>query len=693
MVRRVFSPTISVMLVAVLLTGTGQECAAQTNTPAPVRLPSPTASANSPPAASTTPSAARQVGAKLASAKRPRVELQDVPQVSAVTEVQPPTPMVPGRVLQLSQTRPRQSGWLDDYRGRVLEQSTSMSDSAARRDSVPSVGDTAFDKLPSNELVWWQSTLQQTLGMGTTSVPVDVSWLVQTALESSPLVRSLLTRPDFDRTSVVIADSDFDTTAFLETKFVDTNDPIGSLLTTGDATGRFRDETWTGDAGIRRKLRGGGTLDAVQRGGFQQNNSEFLVPNPQGTTRLELNFSQPLLKDRGRTVNQIRVLLAQIDVRLTQSEVRQELENHLLKVTQGYWDLYQARSEYLQRQRLLQRTEELHSIIAGRQQVDAMTRQLLRSEASLAERRTGLRRAEATIRDAQARLRVLTGSVALTNSDTIELTPRELPTMSAIPISAQDATISALENRADIAGSLAKIRSTSAKCGVAKNQLLPRLDMLLSTYVAGLDSRRDTWGAFVNQFSDGRPSYAAGLRYEIPLGNRAARARLQRSKLEMTRAIEDFRQTTETAIAEVEIAARETKTAHDEMAARYQAVAAASREVDYLQQRYETLVDPQESAIVLIEDLLDAQQRLFDGERSYVAAQIDYAISWVRLRRSMGVLLRIENFTNVPNDEPLTLQDAGDDTATPEFFDEYQLLEDTDALPTSPVVVEQWGPR
>lgn len=670
------------MLVAVITAG-GWQCANAQETPGkPTRLPATGAQSG---AATSKSAPMKLVGAKLFRDNVDVVKHDDV-----VTEVQPPTPMVPGRVLQLTQTPPRHDSLLDDYRGRVLEQ-FAVND-LNRTGTFSSNG---ADQ-PAEDLIWWQPALQQTLGLGTASVPVDVSWLTQTALESSPLVRSLLTRPDIDRTSVVIADSDFDPTAFLETKFVDTNDPIGSLLTTGNASGRFRDETWSGDAGIRRKLRGGGSLDAVQRGGFQQNNSEFLIPNPQGTTRLELNFSQPLLKDRGRAVNQIRVLLAQIDVRLTRSEVRQELESHLLRVTQGYWDLYQARSEYLQRQRLLQRTEQLHAIISGRQQVDAMTRQLLRSEASLAERRTGLRRAEAEIRDAQARLRVLTGSVVLTQAEMTELMPRELPPMSVIPVEARDAAISALENRADIASALAKIQSVSAKCGVAKNQLLPRLDMLLSTYVAGLDSRRDTWGAFVNQFADGRPSYAAGLRYEIPLGNRAARARLQRNKLEMTRAIEDFRQTTESAIAEVEIAARETKTSYGEMSARYQAILAAQREVMYLQQRYETLVDPQESAIVLIEDLLDAQQRLFDGERSYVAAQIDHAISWVRLRRSMGVLLRMDSINVDAEMEPLVMTDGP--SGVGEFegiivepIDGFELLEEPVAFPTSPVVVEELG--
>ncbi len=547
--------------------------------------------------------------------------------------VLPPTPQVPGDVFSLATPITDNHGWLDPYRGRVLEIETDATDvtEAPNGQSIPS----------SDEVhLWWQDALKQPLGMSPRAIPVDVSWLTRTALQSSPLVQSLLTQPKIDQTAVVIADAEFDAAVYLEGKFVDTDEPVGDTLTTGRAFGRYRDETFSADVGMNRQLRGGGTLEAVQRGGFQQNNSDFLVPNPQGTTRLELNYSQPLLKNHGRAVNEISIVLASIDVRLTRGEVRQALEKHLVSVTRAYWDLYQARCEWMQRSRLLRRTEKLHSIVVARQHVDTITRQRLRSEAALAERRTGLSRAEASIGDAQAKLRMLTGSEILQHDVHVELTPQEVPPAVLIPIATRDAAVMALDNRPDLDVAMQRIRSASAKIGVAKNQVLPRLDLLLTGYVAGLDSRRDTWGAFLNQFSDGAPTYAAGLRWELPVGNRAARARLTRNRWEYCRALEEFRQATESVLADVDIATRETKTSYQEMSARYQSILAARREVDYLQQRYERLVEPQQSAIVLIEDLLDAQQRLFNAEKDFVDAQVAYAMSWVELRRSMGVLLR-----------------------------------------------------
>lgn len=523
-------------------------------------------------------------------------------------------------------------GQLDQYRIRAA----GMIDSPS-----PTAND--FSLPVASEGIWWQEMVGGPIGLSRKTLPVDLAGLTQTALAYSPLVKSILTEPQIRRSDLVIVDAEFDTTAFIEAKFADTNEPVGSRLTTGNDANRYLDNTFSSSAGLRKKSRYGGSLEAVQRGGFQDNNSTFLDPNPQGTTRLEINFSQPLLKDHGRAVNNTRVLLAQIDIEMAKSDVRADLEKHLVDVTRAYWDLFGSRADWLQRNRLLQGASDLHRILVARDSVDSLKRQILRAEVAVASRRSDLIRAEARIRNAQARLRTLTGDPRLIQSTDWELTPQESPLTIPVNLSTKEATVTALDNRPDIAKSIRQIQSISARVGAARNQILPRLDMILSTYVAGLDPNRDAFGAFVNQFSDGRPSYAVGLLFEVPLGNRASRARLERSRWELTRAIYEFQQTTDVAFTEVEVAVRETHTSLNEMVTKQQAIAAASQEVAYLNQRWKLLPDPGESAVLLIENLLEAQERLADEERGFVRAQMAYAMSWVQLRRAMGVLLRFDS--------------------------------------------------
>jgi outer membrane protein TolC len=522
-------------------------------------------------------------------------------------------------------------GQLDPARARAMQ----IEDAVAGETDVPA-------KVIDFDL-WWQDAVTEPLGLSPEVLPVDVAGLTESALICSPYIQGILAEPEIRRSDIVIADAEFDPLAFLEAKFADTNDPVGDALTTGNSASRFLDNTFTSAAGLQKRSRLGGSLEVVQRGGFQDNNSSFLIPNPQGTTRLEINFTQPLLKDHGRAVNNTRVLLAKIDLQLTNSEVRGELEDHLANVTQAYWDLYQARADWLQRNRLLSGAESLHEILLARGDVDTQQRQILRAEAAVASRKSDLVRAETRIRNAQARVRLLTGDPQLLQATRWELTPQDRPLAAAVQLSAREATITALDNRSDIARSIRAIQSVSTRVGAAKNQVLPRLDLILSTYVAGLEDKTDVFGAWANQFSEGSPSYAAGLRFDIPLGNRASQARLTRSRWELSRSLLEFQQTTEIAFTEVEVAVREVQSTFDETVAKKQAIDAAGREVDYLRQRWELLPDPNESAVLLIENLLDAQERLADEERAFVTAQVAYAMSWVQLRKSMGMLLRLED--------------------------------------------------
>ena len=495
---------------------------------------------------------------------------------------------------------------------------------------------------------WWESGVTAPIGFALDALPVNVAGLTQTALVQSPLVQGVLAEPQIRQQDVIIENAAFDSLAFIEGKFADTSEPVGSRLTTGDNSTRFRDETLSSSAGLRKKSRSGGALELTQRGGFQENNSTFLIPNPQGTTRLEINYTQPLMRDRGRAVNQTRVVLAQLDLKLATNEAREDLESHLVDVTRAYWGLYQARAEWLQRKRLHDRAVELRDVLQARGDIDSQPRQILRSEAAVARRASDLIRVETRIRNLQARLRTLTGDPQLTHQANWELIPQDVPLALPIALSRRDATITALDNRTDITEAIRKIHAISARVGAARNQVLPRLDLILHSHLAGLDSRRDTLGAFGRQFSEGRPSYAAGLLYEMPFGNRAAKARLQRNRWEMSRALNEFQQTTEEAFTDVEVAVRETQTAFAEMAANQKSIEAADREVSYLEQRWKWLPDPNESAVQLIEDLLDAQERLADEEQAFVTAQVGYALSWVQVRKSMGILLRLEDPNSAP---------------------------------------------
>jgi outer membrane protein TolC len=511
--------------------------------------------------------------------------------------------------------------------------------SSERQGIDASFGDEPL-RMPEGFSPWWDGQVRRSAKPS--SLGIDVDGLVQSALEHSPAIRAVSTAPGIRQTVLVEESADFDWRSFLETTYDNFDDPVGNTLTTGNNDTRFTDRVWHASGGFRRKNNHGGEFELAQRLGNQENNSRFLIPNPQGTARLELSYTQPLLSGAGVPYNRSRIVLAQIDTNASVDEVVELVQDHLLHVTEAYWELYRSRARYLQRVKLMKDAVTIAQNLADREQVDALHRQVLRAQAAVARRRSEIARAWTEVRNTESQLRLLVNDPLLLQNAAGELVPRDAPSLAEVNVGMSDSLTTALSKRPDISQAIRAMRATSVRLGVARNEILPRLDLLVSTYVAGLEGDARVLSAWSSQFAEGRPGFSAGLHFEMPVGNRAARARYQRRNLEMTRAISEFQSTVESSLTEVEVAVREVQTSYREVVGKYQAMLAAANEMSYLDDRFRTLPGASDSATLLLEDLLDSQERLADEEGAFVDAQVEYSKSLVRLRKATGTLLRYD---------------------------------------------------
>ena len=146
----------------------------------------------------------------------------------------------------------------------------------------------------------------------------------------------------------------------------------------------------------------------------------------------------------------------------------------------------------------------------------------------------------------------------------------------------------------------------------------------------------------MDQYREGEPSYSIGLQYERPFGNRAAQARLQRRQHELRQLQAEMQNVLEAIRLEVEVNVREVQTAYGEMVANYRAMEAAAVEVEYLQDRWQLLPDSDRSAALFLDALLQAQERLNLAESAYLRALLNYNLSQMSYRKSIGVLLQTD---------------------------------------------------
>ncbi len=514
---------------------------------------------------------------------------------------------------------------------------------ATQYSGVEELFSVAGNGIPSNFQPWWNRLANDKIGSNRTQVQVSLDSLIQSALRNSPNIQVAATEPRIQQANVFEESARFDWQSFLETKYDDVNDPIGNTLTTGDNSTRFRQQEWFGRGGLRRTTNSGGEVEVAQRFGFLDNNSRFLIPPNQGSSRLELNYRHPLFRGGGRTVNESLIVLADIDYRAASDDFLSQLQTHLTEVTETYWELVRSRSEYRQREKLLRSADIVLANLEGRAGVDALDRQIFRARAAVARRRAEIARSITSIRNAESRLRLLVNDPEMLSNPNAEFVPVDTHRQEPVEIELSDVVSTALLHRPDISQAIRDVSSANVRLGVSKNELLPKLDFLVGSYVAGLDGDSDVFNSWINQFRDGRPGFNVGFDFELPIGNRAARARQQRRQWEVNRSLQQFRAVVESGITEVEIAAREVQTAQQEISGQYRAMVAAASETDYLVDRWQTLPEADDSVTLLLENLLDSQERQADAEAAFARAQFDFAVAMVRLKQAMGTLFQVHD--------------------------------------------------
>ena len=457
------------------------------------------------------------------------------------------------------------------------------------------MGDISREGLPTGFTPWWNQAVMKRLGEFPDAHPIDLDALIVSALACSPRVRAISEDVLIQETSILEAQATFDVHAFMDSKFYRKSEPIGNLLETGGPP-RLREGDWGYSAGLRKRTPLGGSWEFSQQVGMHDSNSRFFAPEQQGNARLSLSFNQPLLNGFGKTYNTSLIVLADIDTTVAMDQMYAALQNQLIHIAQAYWELYLQRSVLIQKHRHLERAKLILDELRRRRDIDALESQILRAQAAVAAREAELVRSATGIRNTEAKIRALTNSPELLATPQTELIPLDQPATIPLNASLRDALVTALQYRPEIDAASQEIRAASVRLDMSRNELLPALDLVLETYVMGLDRDYDLGQAMADQFHVGEPSYTAGLVFEVPLHRRAAKARLQRRQLQLRQLTAQFDETVQTLMADVEIAVREVTATYQEMIGKYRAMVAAQAEVDYSTRRWELLSGEDRSA-------------------------------------------------------------------------------------------------
>ncbi len=498
------------------------------------------------------------------------------------------------------------------------------------------------EALPEGYRPWWTAEVRGEMGEPATAAPEDVEKLFVSALKYSSQIRTFSDLPLIRETTIQEAEGPYDFRLFAEGRYDNLDEPVGDILRTGGAD-RYKQYSRSVGAGIRKKFKLGTEVELKQSLEGIDNNSIYFTPEDQAWARTRLVVRQPLLRGAGVKYNQSVIELARVDYNISESELRRQVESHLLEISRAYWGLYLERAMLVQKKKLARETEKIYHKMKQRQGLDVQASLLARARSQVVARQLDAVEAEYAMRNAADRIRALVNDPALVSAQGIEIVTQQMPRHDLEDLPVDRALQTALENRPEVEQVIRQIQAAAIRLMRSDRETLPDLDFFVETYVIGLRGDYEYGTAYGRQFDTGGPSYSLGLRFEYPLGNNAAEARLLRKRLEVRQLLSQLDTTVQNVFLEVQVSFRDMLKNYKEMVRRYQVMESTAEEIRDLVERIDNLLVQDEAFGNALYRLMDALDRMSEAEATFARSELTYNLSLYNLNRVMGVLVSVNN--------------------------------------------------
>ncbi len=394
--------------------------------------------------------------------------------------------------------------------------------------------------------------------------------------------------------------------------------------------------TTSGTLGVGRSLESGGTLhlgalasqvassvpsDAV--------NDSSLLPGTYYGSTLALTFSHPLLRGFGTEVTLANLRKSRIQNDVAQLGRQMRACNVVRDVVVAYWELAYATQDLVIKRSALDLAQEqlriTQVLIGAGRLADSDAASV---ERAIAQRQEDLATGEQILFFRSLDLQRLFGVPA--DANIALLTATDTPSAGAPSIDDPAEISRALEANPQLRALRLGLRLSQLDLSTARSTLRPRLDFTGSVGPAGF---KPGLGDSVKQAAGfGALAWSAGLTFELPVENRAARGQMQAAEEELNLArlnAEDFAAQLRDLVLR---AARSIRTANAR-------VALGRREVEFAQQNLDAERARFQAGRATNNDVLLRQQELKDAETRLLRSTVDQNESEIALAAATAEVL------------------------------------------------------
>ena len=463
---------------------------------------------------------------------------------------------------------------------------------------------------------------------------------------------------DSAESAIVGAQGAYDPLLGLQAGWQRTTPPVASTFS-GAPEGEIAptEESATVGGSLVQLLPTGGTVEVRAGNGRTETNGAFDLLSPYYDSQLGVEVRQPLLRNRKIDAARLNLRIAAADRDRAAASLAREVLQTVAAVERAYWDLVAVRRAVSVRQEAIDLATEQLDQTEIRIEGGALPEAELAQPRAELERRRGdlLETLEAVARAENALKLLVLGETeedaalwtgAIVPSDDIEV--------ETAPVDVERAMADALVLRPELDAFEALVELRRAETEYAKDGVLPALDLVASYDRFGLAGSPNTGGGSIpgfpeadvpadldgnlgdslEQLVDGDFEDArVALVFELPIGNRTARARAAIAEDVERQAEAQLSRARKTIRADVLDAAA----AVDSARARIEA-ARAAREAAEVQLRAER--DRYGVGLSTNFLVLTRQNDLASARLAEIEARTDYRVARAQLARATGRLLR-----------------------------------------------------
>ena len=356
------------------------------------------------------------------------------------------------------------------------------------------------------------------------------------------------------------------------------------------------------------------------------------IANDRYNSFFGVNIAQPLLKNFGTDVTLAQLRIARAERAISEWTLRERIIQVVTDTVNTYCDVFVARENLAVEERSRGLSAQLLSDNLKRAEIGVMSPlDVMQARADLASREERVLVASRNMLDSENFLKQLVTDEVFRVLET----RLEIASLPALPHAKADREKDfplAFQMRPDYRQALLDLQKRQINVVFARNQTLPRLDLVASFGINGIDTSLAESFQRVSGQANNNLAWTTGVVGSLPIPNREARGQLEASKLEIARALVELKRLEQSILVEADNAAGQIETTR-------KLIEATTAARDFSQKTLEAAQARLASGTTTTFEVLQFQRDLATAEINQIRARADHIRAIASYARVTGLTL------------------------------------------------------